>query len=115
MRNRKDILLELINYNGNITQLQKELSFYEWDIDEPLLTVSKIDVDNLFDKFIRGDINVIDLEEWANIIECREDLSFEEEELKEIIHEIANPVLFHELNSERVVNYKKKIRELSNG
>lgn len=109
MRNRKDILLDLINYNGNISDLQKELSFYEWDIDEPLLTVSKWHVLNLFDKFLRGDVNVTDLEEWANIIECWEDL-FLEEELKQVIDEIANPALYGELNTGGIVDYKKNFK-----
>ena len=39
-----------------------------------------------------------DVEEWANALECRDDVSFENEEVRNSIFELANPTL-HAANS----------------
>ena len=49
------------------------------------------------------------IEKWANIIECREDLDFENEELKEIIETIANPILYGELDVDMAKTILKRI------
>ena len=42
MRSRYDILTDLVNLSGDITILKKELSEYPWDIEEPILIISKV-------------------------------------------------------------------------
>ena len=109
MRNRKDILTDLICFNGNLTELQSELSQYSWDVEEPILIIGKSDFSNVIKKCVDGKITFGELENWANAIECRDDLDFEVEEIQEIIFELASPEINGEITKQRL---KEIIKEL---
>ena len=105
MRKRKEILIDLVQNKGEISSLIEELSHYSWDSDNPLYVVSAQDIYKVLD--------ILDaemLENWANALESREDLDFESEEIQEMIHEIANPVLFETVSNEKVEGYKRKLQ-----
>lgn len=92
-RKRKEILSDLLNLNGSVSALIKELSRLPWDIKEPILNVKPQHllkaisiVGNREDDF-----NLI--EEWANAVEVRDDLEFESDLVQELIEELANPIL----------------------
>jgi len=102
MRNRKDILTDLICFNGNLTELQSELSQYSWDVEEPTLIISKADFSTVIKKCVDEKIIFDELENWANAIECRDDLDFEVEEMQEIIFELASPEINGEITKQRL-------------
>ena len=105
MRTRKEILNDLVFLNDDIAKLQLELSQFPWDIINPIITVNNSDIYRILTKFVFEKTNFITIEDWANAIECREDLDFENDALKEIITEIANPALFEKLDSERLKQF----------
>jgi hypothetical protein len=91
MRERKEILIDLVQNPHENSILAKELSVYPWDCDETLYIITSEDIRSVLDQFA---LNIIDekvLEDWANAVECREDLGYENDELDEIIFELANP------------------------
>jgi hypothetical protein len=102
MRNRRDILKDLVLLRGNIEVLEKELSQYPWDIEKPLLKINTDDLINVLKRSLNNEINFETLTNWANIIECREDLDFPNDEIKEIIFELANPEINGEMTKERL-------------
>jgi hypothetical protein len=102
MRNRKDILTDLVFFKSDLSELQNELSRYSWDVEEPTLIISKHDFSNVLKRCIGSEINFKDLVSWANLIECRDDLDFEIEELQEIVFELANPEINGEITKERL-------------
>lgn len=102
MRNRKEILTDIVLINGDLSLLEKELSSYPWDIEEPLILLKKNDFATLFKKCLVGKITFKNIVKWANLIECREDIAFEPDILQEYIFEIANPEINGELTIERV-------------
>lgn len=102
MRNRKDILTDLVFFKADLSELQNELSQYSWDIEEPILMISKQDFTNIFKKCINNEISFETLVSWANAIECRDDLDFEVEEMQEIVFELANPEINGEIRKERL-------------
>lgn len=102
MRNRKDILKDLILFKANLSDLQNELSQYSWDIEEPILMISIHDFSDVLKRCIENKINFDDLVRWANIIECRDDLDFEVKEIQEIVFELANPEINGEITKERL-------------
>lgn len=107
MRTRKEILIDLVQNKKEISDLTKELSHHSWDYDEPLYIVTAQDVYNV--------LNTLDaetLENWANAIESREELDFENEELQEMIHELANPILFGTISNEKIESLKKHLQSL---
>ena len=105
MRTRKEILIDLVQNKKEISSLTHELSQYSWDSEEPLYIISAQDIYTVLDI-----LDAETLENWANAIESREDLGFEKVELQEMIHEIANPILFGNISNEKVKNYKKQLK-----
>jgi hypothetical protein len=91
MRNRIDILKDILQLKGDLTILQKEISGYPWDCEIPLITVTKTDIVNILNKCANDEISLGELTNWANIIECRDDLDFENEKIQDLIFELANP------------------------
>ena len=109
MRNRKNILTDLVYINGNLSELQNELSQYSWDSDEPILIISELHFSDILKRGIENKITFEDIEKWANIIECREDLDFENEKMQEIIFELASPEINGKITKESL---KKMFVEL---
>ena len=104
MRNRKEILRDLVLLEGSIEVLQKELSQYSWDIEEPILKINIEDFSNVFKRTINNEIDFETLTNWANSLGCRDDLEFENDEMQEVIFELANPEINGEITKERLSN-----------
>lgn len=111
MRNRKDILTDLILFKVDLSELQNELSQYSWDIEEPILIISKQDFTNVLNRCIENEITFDDLVSWANVIECRDDLDFEVEEMQEIVFELASPEINGEITKERLREIINELQE----
>jgi hypothetical protein len=110
MRERTMILDDLVNLRGSLIDLQKELSEYPWDSEIPLITVRKNDFIIVLKKCIDNQTLFLKVGNWANAIECREDIDFEVEKIKEYIFELANPILNGEISKERL---KEMVTELA--
>lgn len=102
MRSRKEILRDLVLLQGSIEVLQKELAQYSWDIEKPVLKINVEDFSNILKKSINNEIDFETLTNWANALECRDDLEFENEEMQEVIFELANPEINGEITKERL-------------
>jgi len=102
MRNRVNILNDLVYLIGDLSDVQRELSQYSWDTEDPIFIIKKIDFSNILRKCIGEEISFDVLEDWANAIECRDDLGFEDEKMQEIIFELANPEINGEISKERL-------------
>ena len=110
MRPRLEILKDIVGINGDLSTLQNEILEYPWDIAEPLLSIGKKDILAVLNRFIEKLITAADLEEWANMIECRDDLGFDEERQQDAIFTLANPDLNGNITEDAV---KRIIDELS--
>lgn len=109
MRKRKDILIDLIQNNKDTAELVNELSNYMWDCDEPLLIITANDIYNTLNKYILGAIDNNTIENWANAIECREDLEYESDFIQDIIIKLANPVLYGEITINNIAEIRNKL------
>lgn len=92
---RLKILEKLINFDTPILELKKQLGDFSWD-SEPLVILKKDNINNIIQKFKDKKISQNDFIEWANMVECRDDIEFErkyEKQIKEAIFCIANPDL----------------------
>jgi len=105
MRNREDILHDLVHLKGNLSDLADEISQFPWDIEQPILTISKVDFFSILNKCLNNEITLNELEHWANMIECRDDLGFEDDRIQETIFELANS----EINKKTT---KKRLNEI---
>lgn len=107
MRTREEIVLDLIKFEGNIFDLEKELSAYPWDCENPIMIVTKEDIISILIKFKDNKISYKDVFEWADAIENRDDIDFEPVELEKIIFQLAYP-------DNDVLRYQKMIHDIYN-
>jgi len=94
----KEVLLNLISFSIDLSRLKKQLALVDWDQTEELVTLNFFHVKNVIERFLSGGISVKELEDWANLLECREDLNFENEYVEGVIYRLANPVLEGEIS-----------------
>lgn len=102
MRNRIDILEDLASFNGELPTLKSELSHYSWDTEETYLTITKVQFSIVLTKCINQTITFQDLEDWADAIESRDDLDFENEEMQEIVFRFSSPEINGEITKEQL-------------
>lgn len=96
MRSRTELVEALIAFREPLESLWAELRQYGWDCEEELAVLNPEDVIAVLSRFISGDISANDVEAWANLLECREDIGFaagHEEPLGEAVYWLANPVI----------------------
>ena len=94
METRKNIVTHLIEHQEPISRLVQKLKVYGWDCDEELVVLTPAHVVNVLDKYLANEINEMQVQEWANAIERREDIGFQEEyssTLDEMIFWLASP------------------------
>lgn len=93
---RFDVLRDLVAFSKPLDVLSNTLSKFDWDYGGSPLVVTASDMKAVLNLFLVGERTAEELESWGNLIECREDLYFEEKRYKEIenvIYFLANPVL----------------------
>lgn len=102
---RKELLINLITMNGKIDIINSELSKFGWDYTENLVILKREHILKVLNKFLKGEISAHEVENWANLIECREDIGIEKqykETINEAIFELANTCLTGALSIEKV-------------
>jgi hypothetical protein len=98
---RERILSSLVRFDAPIPELRAELGSLNWD-SAPLVTLTRRDIVAVLERFSTGEINAPTVEDWANLVECREDIEFEEgyeDVIQAAIHDLANPLLSGELSA----------------
>ncbi len=105
-----DILLNLINFTKDISVIKSDLAKIGFDSELELVTITQNTIANILNRVVDKEISYDLLEEWANLIECREDIGYEDEILQEIIFELANPCLYGEIDEEKICMILDKIK-----
>jgi hypothetical protein len=101
--NRFDVLRDLVAFNKPASVLADSLSKFDWDYEGQPLIVMASQIREVLKRFPAGEYSAQELEDWANLIECREDLEFEEiknGEIANVIYCLANPVLEGEITAD---------------
>ena len=92
---RHAILSSLIQFDAPLAALRAALAQISWDAD-PVITLTRRDIAAVLTRFKSREIDSAAVEEWANLVECREDIRFEaghEMIIANAIHDLANPEL----------------------
>ena len=100
---RFDVLRDLVAFNKPVGVLADSLSKIDWDYEGQPLIIMASQIQEVLKRFLAGEYSAQELEEWANLIECREDMEFEDkkyDEIANVIYRLANPVLEGEINSD---------------
>jgi hypothetical protein len=102
-RDRAQLLRALIAYQFPIESVLVELRGLGWDAAEPLVLLTREDVVRILDRYLAGESGAAEVTEWANLLECREDIAFsggEEDVLSDAVFRLANPDLTDEVTPE---------------
>ncbi len=105
MTNREVLLQKIIEFNHPIDKIISELHKIGWDSNEDLIILKRRDIISVLEKYMQSKITKTEIEEWANLLECREDIGFEigyENIIGETIFVLANPDISYHINIEKV-------------
>ena len=108
---KTSILLDLVHFKNNIDALKNMLSQIGFDSETELGSMSRDDIVEILQSSLDKKISFLELEEWANLIECREDIGFEDEKTQEMIFKLANPYLYGKLDEKQVLSYLNELDE----
>ena len=108
---KTSILLDLVHFKNNIDTLKNMLSEIGFDSETELISMSRDDIVKILQRSLDKNISFLELEEWANLIECREDIGFEDEKTQEMIFKLANPYLYGRLDEKQVLSYLNELYE----
>jgi len=92
---RQSVLSSLVRFDAPLVDLKAALALFSWDAG-PVITLTRRDIAVVLERFTSREIDAATVKEWANLVECREDIRFEPEHETAIaaaIHDLANPDL----------------------
>lgn len=112
MKRRLETLKKLVEFSSSLDEIGQQLSEYNWDFEGTPIILTRSHIQNAISMFLKGGIDRNELERWANIIEMREDIDFEEaneEIINEVIYCLANPYLEGQLSEESCYRYLRML------
>lgn len=83
---------------------QQQLAEMGWDYDDTGVELAKSHLNHALTRYISGAISASDVEQWANFVEGRDDVSIREADkhvIEEVLYELANPLLTQPLDMAR--------------
>jgi len=94
MDSRESHLHTLLSFTRSIRNIARDLSAYGWDAPSPLVVLGPVHISSVLNRFMAGGLSSAQVEEWANLIECREDIEYSPSSAIGLaLHELANPLL----------------------
>ena len=113
--NARTMVLEaLLNLQMDTSRLKDELRKFKWDCEEELVILGRDHLKKILNEYLNGQLREGTLNEWAELIEMRDDIGFEPENedlLKEIIFELANPDINLQITPKRAKEYLQQLKK----
>ena len=103
---REELARKLVEYSLPIEPVLAELSAYPWDCESPAFLITPAHVVSLLDRYLAGDLSSAQVERWGNLVETRDDLDTREGAIREVIHEISNPLLTEPLSRDSALRMR---------
>ena len=99
--NRVATLTALVRATVPIHEATSRLAEFPWDSESELVTLDADDFRNILSLYKLGSLSATEVEDWANALECRDDVGISSVKTRELLHELANPLLTTPLSIER--------------
>ena len=94
MDSRESLLKALLLFTRPIAETARDLSAYGWDAPSPLVFLSATHISSVLNRFMAGELSSAHVEDWANCIECRDDIEYDPSSAAGLaLQELANPLL----------------------
>ncbi|MFC3151316.1 hypothetical protein ACFOEK_09790 [Litoribrevibacter euphylliae] len=113
MESRKILVTKLVEYKAPIGDILEDLKSYGWDSEINLVTLTPFHLINVLERFISNELSDVQVRNWANAIEHREDiglLSEYKDTLDEMIFWLANPVINYPINKDLAIRVIKNLK-----
>jgi hypothetical protein len=104
-KDRLKAVQSLIELSHSLDSVAEQIRGFKWDYEGKPVELTSCHLMKILNAFLDKKMSAADVEQWANLVEGREDISFEsssEEWIGQVIHELANPYLTQPLNENRV-------------
>ncbi len=101
---RSAVLRHLIAFDRPIEELIEDVPRLAWDCDALLVRLTRAHVEQVLRRHVAGELSAAEVESWANLIECREDIEFAPDTadvIDGLIYELANPLITRPLTIAR--------------
>ena len=108
-KDRRKAVSNLIQWNAPLPELAAGIRKFPWDCDEELVELDQWDIGRALDRFVEGELTAKDIEDWANLIEGRDDIKFASDDVLETIHWLANPYLEGVLTEASANEYLRRL------
>lgn len=99
--NRTATLDALVKVTMPISEAVSRLAEFPWDSDAELVSLAPEDFYHVLSLFKQGTLSAVEVENWANALEGRDDVGISSPLAQELLYELANPLLSQPLSSER--------------
>jgi hypothetical protein len=99
---------------GPLEETVAALREFPWDSDEELVTLTAGHVVEVLRRCCAGELTAREVEDWADAVEMREDLGFEDspdERAQDAVNFLANPLLNGELTPAVGQEWMRRLRE----
>jgi hypothetical protein len=112
MKTSRSELLEQLAWRSRAREdILAELHEYGWDSDSDHFVIPASAIINVIDLRLEDSISELDLVEWAESFECREDVTYEDGDgkvLSEIVFLLANPEINYQLTNDNLLMLKSR-------
>lgn len=93
---RDEAVESLVSFDMPLAALSDSLAGFPWDWEgRPLATLRRHDLLAVLERWQRGDLPAAQVEEWANLLEGRDDLDLDSADpvVAKAVFDLANPML----------------------
>lgn len=98
--NRISIVRDLLEYSRDLDTISTELRQFPWDyVGDDMAILTRAHIISVLQRYLDGQIDAAKVEQWGDLIECRDDIDGEET-ARETIFVLANPTLHGEMTKE---------------
>jgi hypothetical protein len=105
---RINLLQSLVQFDRPLNKVLSDLNQIDWDSEQELVILKRDQIAIILQRYLKGDLQSTEVEDWANAIECREDIGYEEgyeDLLRDLVYELANPLLTRSLSPNIAENF----------
>jgi len=106
LSDRLQAVTTVLELSESFETAKAKLRAFPWNYEGPEVIMTRGHVANLLRRFLDGEIGAGTVVDWADLLEMREDLDFEEEDrdwLTNVLSELSNPYTNGELTRERAM------------
>ena len=90
---RRSALEDLLALRRPLASVRAQLAEFPWDSEQELVALRPEHLAAVLSRFAAGELSAAEVEDWANAIECREDVAVAGELVEQALFRLANPLI----------------------